>query len=101
GLLVMLEHHLAALDGAQFPALIVFADFEPDRRFGGRVDKDPKAFPFTSDSADQRQLRALDARRFWWWRGLRRRRCGRDRRWRWPARRREQRPLARGRQHRE
>jgi hypothetical protein len=39
-LLVALEHHVAALYGAQFPTLIVFADFQSERGFGRRIDKE-------------------------------------------------------------
>ena len=81
-LLILFQRGFPALNRSQFPALIVVADFQPDSRFGGLIEKNAKSLFVARDGPDQGERRGfgtllpnrwrLDDRRFGSNRGRRR-----------------------------
>jgi Phosphoesterase family len=63
GLLVTRERRLAALHGAQSPALMFFAYSQTQGSLRGLVDENAEALVAAGDGADQRKLRTLVQRR--------------------------------------
>ena len=55
--LILFHGHFPAADRTQLPALIVLAEFEPERSLGRLIEKNPKSFFVACDGADQGELR--------------------------------------------